>query len=54
MHKSQKYSPFTDKVESNCHFPAPDCITHCQALQGFPDTSEVSLHQNNKSNLPIL
>jgi hypothetical protein len=44
---------FTDKVERNCHFPASgwNCMTHRQALQGFPDTSEVSLHKNNKINL---
>jgi hypothetical protein len=44
---------FTDKVERNCYFPAPDwnCMTHRQALQGFPDTSQVSLHNNNKINL---
>jgi hypothetical protein len=27
-------------------------MTHRQALQGFPDTSQVSLHKNNKINLP--
>jgi hypothetical protein len=44
---------FTDQVERNCHFPAPgwNCMTHRQALQGFPDTSQVSLHKNNKINL---
>jgi hypothetical protein len=38
------YSAFTDKVERNCHFPAPgwNCMTHRQALQGFSDTSQVS------------
>jgi hypothetical protein len=43
---------FTDKVERNCHFPAPGwkCMTHRQALQGFPDTSRVSLHKKNKIN----
>jgi hypothetical protein len=48
-----KYSAFTDKVERNSHFPAPDCVTHRQALQGFPDMSQVALHKNNKINLPI-
>jgi hypothetical protein len=49
-----KYSAFSDKVESNCHFPAPgwNCMTHRQALQGFPDTSQVSLHFYNKINFP--
>jgi hypothetical protein len=44
------YSAFTDKVESNWHFPAPgrNCMTHRQGLQGFPDTSQVSLHTKNK------
>jgi hypothetical protein len=46
------YSALTDKVERNCHFPAPgwNCMTHRQALQDFPDTSQVSLHKNNKIN----
>jgi hypothetical protein len=50
------YSAFTDKVERNCHFSAPgwNCVTHRQALQGFPDTSQVSLHKNNENNLPFL
>jgi hypothetical protein len=49
------YSAFTDKVERNCHFPAPgwNCMTHRQALQCFPYTSQVSLHRN-KINLSIL
>jgi hypothetical protein len=29
-------------------------MTHRQALQGFPDTSQVSLHENNKIVLPFL
>jgi hypothetical protein len=51
-----KYSAFTNKAEINCHFPAPgwNCLTHRQALQGFSDTSQVSLHKNNKINLPFL
>jgi hypothetical protein len=28
-------------------------MTHRQALQGFLDTSQVSLHKNNKIDLPI-
>jgi hypothetical protein len=41
---------FTDKPERNYHFPAPgrNCISHHQALQDFPDTSQVSLHKNNE------
>jgi hypothetical protein len=39
------YSAFTEKFERNCHFPAPswNCMTQCHALQGFPDTNQVSL-----------
>jgi hypothetical protein len=50
------YSAFTDKPERNCHFPAPGghCMIHRQALQDFPDTTQVSLYKNNKINLPIL
>jgi hypothetical protein len=49
------YSAFTDKVERKYHFPAPgwNCMTHRQVPQGFPDTSQVTLHKNNKINLPI-
>jgi hypothetical protein len=28
-------------------------MTHHQALQDFPDTRQVSLHKNNKINLPF-
>jgi hypothetical protein len=60
MHQSKQttnwvlYSVFTDKPERTCHFPAPgrNCMTHRQALQDFPDTSQVSLHKN-KINLPF-
>jgi hypothetical protein len=40
--KGRFYSTFADKVERNCHFPAPgwNCMTHRQSLQGFPDTSQ--------------
>jgi hypothetical protein len=50
------YSTFTDEVERKCHFPALscNCMTHHQALQGFPGTSQVSLHKNNKIDLPAL
>jgi hypothetical protein len=43
---------FTDKVEGNCHFPAArwNFVTRHQALQGFPDTSQLSLRKNNKIN----
>jgi hypothetical protein len=36
------------KVERNCHFLASgwNCMTHRQALEGFPDTSQVPLHTN--------
>jgi hypothetical protein len=46
------YSAFTDKIERNCHFQVPgwNCMTHRQALQGFPETSQVLLHKNNKIN----
>jgi hypothetical protein len=46
------YSAFTDEPEHNCHFPAPGkkCMTNRQALQDFPDTSQISLHKNNKIN----
>jgi hypothetical protein len=50
------YSAFTDKVERNCYLPVSgwNFMTHCQALQGFPDTSQVSLHKNNKIKESIL
>jgi hypothetical protein len=50
------YSAFTDKLVRNCHFPAPgrNCTTHRQALQDFPDTTQVSLYKNNKINSPML
>jgi hypothetical protein len=55
VHQRPNYDAFTDKFESNCHFPAPgwNCMTHGQALQ-VPDTSQVSLHKSNEINLPIL
>jgi hypothetical protein len=28
-------------------------MSHHQELKGFPDTSQVSLHKNNKVNLPF-
>jgi hypothetical protein len=45
------YSAFTDKVERNCHFPAPgwNRVTRRQALQCFLDTSQVFLHKAVKS-----
>jgi hypothetical protein len=50
------YSAFTEKIERKCRFPAPgwNCMTHREALQGFPDTIQISLHLNNKINLPTL
>jgi hypothetical protein len=41
--KDSLYTANTDKVERNCHFLAPgwNYMTHRQALQGFPDTSQV-------------
>jgi hypothetical protein len=29
-------------------------MTHCQALQEFPDKCQVSLHKNNKIDFPLL
>jgi hypothetical protein len=39
------------EVERNCHFTVPgwNCMTHCQALQDFPGTSQVSLYVTIKS-----
>jgi hypothetical protein len=47
---------FTGEVERNRHLSARgwNCMTHRQALQGVPDTSQVLLYKNNKINLPIL
>jgi hypothetical protein len=47
------YIVFTDKVERNCHFPAPgwNCMTHREALQGFADTSQVSLRTKQSNQL---
>jgi hypothetical protein len=52
---SSLFSAFTNKAERNCHFSAPGrkYMTHRQALQGFPDTSQVSLHKNKEINLPV-
>lgn len=30
------------------------CMTHCQALQDFPDMRQVLFHKVNKINLPTL
>jgi hypothetical protein len=48
--RNNRYSLFSDKLERNNHFPARgrNCMTHRQALQNFSDTSQVSLHKNNK------
>jgi hypothetical protein len=49
------YNEFADLVTRNCHFLAPgrNCMSHRQALQDFLDTCQVSLHKNNKINLPF-
>jgi hypothetical protein len=49
-------SAFTEKIERNCHFwvPGKNCMTHRQALQGFPCTSQVPLHKNNKVSFAVL
>jgi hypothetical protein len=49
------YCVLTDETECNFYFSAPscNCMTHHQALQVIPDTSQVSLHQNNTTNLPF-
>lgn len=43
-------------VKCDWHFPAPsrNYMTPCQALYGFPSSIKVSLHKNNKINMPIL
>jgi hypothetical protein len=50
------YSALADKVQRNCHFPVPgwNCMIRRQAIQGFPDTNQVSLHKNHKTSSPIL
>lgn len=47
MDRQIKYTGFGDQVERKCHSPAPGwkCMTHCQALQGFPDTNQASLNK---------
>lgn len=52
----KKYNAFADKVERNCHFPGPgwNWMTHRQVLQGFPDACQLSLHKNNKIDLPAI
>lgn len=49
---------FSGKLEYNCHYWASswNCVTRCQALQGFSPTTQVSLHENNKisiSSVPV-
>jgi hypothetical protein len=48
------YSAFTDKPERSYHFLAPGrkCTTHHQALEDFPDTSQVSLYTKSKISSP--
>jgi hypothetical protein len=45
---------FPDKLECYCHFLAPstNCMTHHHELQDITNQSQVSLHKNNKINLP--
>jgi hypothetical protein len=48
------YSEFADKFERNCRFASRlKCMTYCQTLRGFSDTSQVSLHKSNKIILPF-
>jgi hypothetical protein len=46
-------SAFTDKVDRNCHLPSSDwnCMTHCQGLQGFSDTNQASVREDNNGKL---
>jgi hypothetical protein len=46
-------SALTDKATCNLHFWSPiwNCMTHCQALKGFPNTSQVSVDKNKKISL---
>jgi hypothetical protein len=46
---------YTNNLEYNCDFPAPgrNYVIQRQALQDFPDTSQDSLHKNNKTSLRI-
>jgi hypothetical protein len=55
-HFSHIYSASTGMVTHNSHILAPgrNCMTRHQALQDFPDMSQVLLYKNNKINLPIL
>jgi hypothetical protein len=50
------YSVVAGMVTRNSLLLAPsrNCMTHHQALQDFSDTSQVSLHKNNKINVPVL
>jgi hypothetical protein len=50
------YGRFTNKVERNCHFPAPCtiCTIHRQGRQGFPDMGQVPRNKNNKINIAVL
>jgi hypothetical protein len=45
LYKYVYYSALTDKLERNCHFPAPgwNCMTHRQPLQGYPRMSQALL-----------
>lgn len=44
------------KLQHGSHLPAAECncMIQCQAVQGFPDVSEVLLRKSDKINLPVL
>jgi hypothetical protein len=46
--------PAKSSTKGGHPIPGWNCITHPQALQDFPDMSQVPLHKNNKINLPVL
>jgi hypothetical protein len=53
---SDRADLLTDTLEPNRHFPAFvwSCTTCREAQRSFPSTSHVSLHKNNKIDLPTL
>jgi hypothetical protein len=50
------YSASIDEGKDNCHFAAAgrNLMTHSQAMQDYPDTSDVSLLKNNKLKCTVL
>jgi hypothetical protein len=50
------FSVCHDKLQCSCHLPAPgrNRMTHCEALEDFPNIRQISLHKNNKINFPVL